>query len=173
MLRRLLLLGLAAFIAVLPTLSPATSYAQIRTASEICITRWNWVTPDGSTPFWQAPIPDRVLGSVLDLRTRAQRILKGGVSEGYVLVVYDTAGTCVQTKSSLIIWDGDINQTLVSVEKEALKLGLGIEDSITEDTLADTIFAFLSKYSDPAGITSWKPLRAGQDGELKLFLPFL
>ncbi len=138
--------------------------------AEVCITKWNWVDREvNQTPFWQAPRPDRVLG-VLDLRTTAERILKGGVAQGHVLVVYDTAGTCVETNGALIIWDADLEQPLAQTEKQALRLGLGIDEAISELTLGDTIFAFMAFYSDPSGLTSWKPLRAGHDGLLKLHL---
>ncbi len=171
----LILSALVVAAAVLVNSGGVPTVAAQSTAAEVCITPWEWHTEgsgDRGSPeqHWRAQQRDNLVGS-LDLRSRPQMSVRGGVPQGFMIAVYDTANICTLTTGPLIIWEADLTQTLSGLEIQALEIGLGLPaGTIKETVLVDVIFELYTLHSDPTGDARWGTLIPTSTLDLELHL---
>ena len=127
-------------------------------AQDICLARWVWNEDDPTDPFWEAPFS--ALGG-LDLRTRPQRIAKGGIPGGWGLFTYDqpmgaTGMHCLGN-------DLDAPMTTPQVNTIADLIGLA-SDSLHANTMRGVIAEILIDQADPTGNSRWKPIQITRQG---------
>lgn len=120
---------------------------------------WDMTTGPG-TGFWR--LPASVVGAV-DLRTLPQQATVGGTPQGFAFVA-SMQPIDVQIARSLHFND----ENVTSLMQDALEAELGFRPQGAK--VVDLLWDILTSGSDPEGQVACKPLMAGVDSLLKLFV---
>lgn len=127
------------------------------TPAELCLTRQ--IGSGTVTDPYRTPKPDITLGG-LGLERGANR---------WALYVYDELGECVGG-SVLAALPADLDADISALERNAIRIGLGLARTPFGKTYRDVIVGLLRDHGDPTGETSWKPLGRDSRGRARVVL---
>lgn len=122
--------------------------------NELCIDNFEW---DGTA--WVSPHPNYTIGYI-DLRSSQDKNQVGGVGKGLGLFILDRLNECVNS-APFAIFPADLDAPILTLEKTALEIGLGIgANKLTGITYRDTLLDLLVANGDVSGADRFQPTRS-------------
>ena len=121
---------------------------------------WTWRTNDGS-PYWDSPRSDIRTGC-WDLRSDPRAGVAGGTPGSHLLVLS-------QPDNAAGIFLGDNPESLVSAPlRRGIATALSLGETLLATTPASILLELLTRFADPTGQASWRPLRISPQKGLQL-----